>query len=263
MSSLARQMLATGAGCALALGGCAVGFAQSQGSTNGAQGAQPQASTDAAQGAQPQHTLQLVQARAELDTSLDAKKAKQGEMVKAKLTDDVKIPDAQELPKNTVLEGHVDQVMASQHKSDSSMVVTFDHAKLKDGQELPIKATVMAISEPAMPAEEGGGAAPGGGMPSGGGVPSGGGAASGGERGGGAASGSAQSMPSPPMNTPQAESLPQQAQGQVGVPNVTLTSNIHEHSSATFLSKGRNVHVPDGTLMEVAIAVVPPGVHLR
>ena len=41
----------------------------------------------------------------------------------------MQIPDAQALPKNTVLEGHVDQVQASDHKSDSMMVVTFDKAK--------------------------------------------------------------------------------------------------------------------------------------
>ena len=58
----------------------------------------------------------------------------------------------QALPKNTVLEGHVDQVQASDHKSDSTMTVTFDKAKLKDGKELPIKATVIAVSEPVMPA---------------------------------------------------------------------------------------------------------------
>ena len=34
------------------------------------------------------------------------------------------------------------------------MVVTFDKAKLKDGQELPIKATIIAVSEPALLAQQ-------------------------------------------------------------------------------------------------------------
>jgi hypothetical protein len=65
------------------------------------------------------------------------------------------------------------------------------------------------------------------------------------------------------MNVPQSgSSSPQQAQ-QNGVPDVTLQSDIHQHSSATFTSKGKNVHVPDGTQMEVALAVIPPGVTLQ
>jgi hypothetical protein len=44
---------------------------------------------------------------------------------------------------------------------------------------------------------------------------------------------------------------------------VTLQSDIHQHSSATFTSKGRNVHVPNGTEMQVALAIIPPGVTLQ
>ncbi|MGC2639939.1 MAG: hypothetical protein WA294_22355, partial [Acidobacteriaceae bacterium] len=102
----------------------------------------PTAGTSDAQPQQSQKKIEMVQAQAELNTTLDAKKAKQGEPVKAKLSENVQVPDGQPLPKNTVLEGHVDQVTASDHKSDSTMVVTFDKAKLKDGRELPIKATV-------------------------------------------------------------------------------------------------------------------------
>ena len=57
---------------------------------------------------QPQRKLQMVPAQATLDHTLDAKKAKQGDPVTAKLAQDVQIPDAQALPRNTVLEGHVD-----------------------------------------------------------------------------------------------------------------------------------------------------------
>src|SRR6202042_1037477 len=79
------------------------------------------------------------------------------------------------LPKNTVLEGHVDQVQASDHKSDSMMVITFDKAKLKDGQELPIKATILAMAEPpSMQAMNGGGPASGAAPPSAGAMGSGG-----------------------------------------------------------------------------------------
>jgi hypothetical protein len=33
--------------------------------------------------------------------------------------------------------------------------------------------------------------------------------------------------------------------------------------SATFTSNGKKVHLPDGTRMQVAIAVIPPGVHVQ
>jgi hypothetical protein len=65
------------------------------------------------------------------------------------------------------------------------------------------------------------------------------------------------------MNAAQASSSsPQQAQ-QNGVPDVTLKSDIHEHNSVTFMSKGKNVHVPDGTQMQVALAIIPAGVKLQ
>ena len=72
----------------------------------------------------------------------------------------------------------------------------------------------------------------------------------------------------PTAPPPQPMSMPdggagssQQARG--GVPDVTLKSDIHEHSSATFMSKGKNVHVPDGTQMQFALAIIPAGVTIR
>jgi len=196
--------------------------------------------------------IQLVPARATLDSTLDAKKAKPGEPVRAKLEASVQIPDEPTLPKNTVLAGHVDQVQASEHHSNSSLVVTFDQAKLKDGQVLPIKVTVMAIAEPAMMEDEGVGE-----MPAAAGAPAGGGISP------QARGGAGQSAPQPPlMNIPEDQS-PQPLSQSHGVPGVVLKSNIHQSTSATFLSGGRNVHVPAGTQMELAITVVPKGVRLQ
>lgn len=250
MNSFVRRVLATGTGMTVGMLMSAAVWAQSQ--------------TPAPDnGAQQQRKIQMVQARAQLDKTLDTKKAKQGEPVTAKLVQNVQIPDAQALPKNTVLEGHVDQVQPSENKSDGMVVVTFDKAKLKDGQEVSIKATILAVAAPAMMQQQaGGGGAPAAGQPmpssapSGGGTPSAGGSMAGG--------GSAPSAPPPqPMNTPDAgSSSPQQAQ-QNGVPDVTLQSDIHQHTSATFTSKGKNVHVPDGTQMAVALAVIPAGVTLQ
>lgn len=241
-----RRTLTTGAGLALAT---LIGAAA---------GAQTQAATTPQSAPQPERTIQMVQAQAQLSKTLDTKKAKQGDPVTAKLEQDIQIPDAQALPKNTVLEGHVDQVQPSDHKSDSMMTVTFDKAKLKDGKELPIKATVLAVSEPvyAQQQADGGGMAPGAtaAMPSSG-APSG---------GGSMAGGSSAPAPSPqPMDVPQASSGPAQPIHHNGVPGVMLRSSIHDPSSVTFSSKGKNVHVPDGTQMQVALTVIPPGVRLQ
>jgi hypothetical protein len=248
-----RRVLATGAGIALSTVIGAAAWAQSQ------------AAADS--GSQPQRKLEMVQVHAQLDNTLDTKKAKQGEVVTAKLEENVQIPDAQVLPKNTVLEGHVDQVQASDHKSDSMVVVTFDKAKLKDGQELPIKATILAVTEPLSMQAMNGGAAANGGAPMPGASPSSSPGAMG-SGGGSSPSGSGPSGSSPsapaaqPMNMPQTSSGSQQAQ-QNGVPDVTLKSDIHEHNSATFMSKGKNVHVPDGTQLQVALAIIPAGVKLQ
>lgn len=162
MNALVRQLLMAGAGSALIV---------VAGAPAGAQAQSPAADTSS----QPQHTIQMVQTLASLDHTLDAKKAKQGEPVTAKLQKDVNIPQQQALPKNTVLEGHVDQVQPSENKGDSTVVVTFDKAKLKSGQEVSIKATVLAIAQPAYMQQQAMGEAPGGAMPAasgGGGVPS-------------------------------------------------------------------------------------------
>jgi hypothetical protein len=270
-----------GLAMALAVSGCAWGAAQTapqtpaQPQTQSPDATQPAPTPSTAQSAnssaatQPaqQHTIQMVQAQAELDKTIDAKKAKQGDPVTAKLVTDVQVPNEQALPKNTVLEGHVDQVTASQNKSDSTVVVTFDKAKLKGGQEVPIKATILAMAEPALAsADAGGGASPaGGGAPAGGGGAMAGGGGGGSARssgGGGESSASAPQQPSS-ASMPDAGSGGQQQTQMSKVPDVNLASDIHQHNSATFTSKGKNVHVPDGTEMELAITVVPAGVRLQ
>jgi len=246
-----RRIMGAGTGVMLGLAG-GVMLAQNQ----------PGSSPAGNDQGQQQQTIQLVRAQASLDTTLDAKKAKQGEAVKAKLQQNVQIPNEEMLPMNTVLEGHVDQVQPSENKSDSTVVVTFDKAVLKGGKELSIKATVLQVSEPALMQQDVAAGSP----PSGGAAPmaspqAGGGGAAGG--GAGANSPSAPSIPSQ-MDVPEANSAPQaQKKTTGGVPGVMLTSDIHQHTSATFTSKGRNVHVPDGTQMQMALAVIPPGVKMQ
>lgn len=87
---------------------------------------------------------QLVAASAELQHVLDAKTAKQGDTVTAKLSQTVHL-NGTALPKNTLLVGRVDSVQASDNKSTSKVVLTFDQAKLANGQQVAIKATLIGV----------------------------------------------------------------------------------------------------------------------
>jgi hypothetical protein len=225
------------------------------------------ASAPAATGNAQAKNIQMVGARALLNKGIDAKKAKQGDPVTAKLQDDVKIPDAAELPKNTVLLGHVDQVQPSEKKSDSSVQVTFDKAQLKNGQQLPIKATIVQIAPPpnAMALSQSGASGGSGAsaMPSSSPAP----AASGGG-GGTSGGGSSQASSSTPSMAPStASSMPdpsqQQPSQQGGMPDVSLQSDIHQQNSGTFTSKGKNVHLTDGTQMQIAVAVIPANTQIK
>jgi len=208
---------------------------------------------DAGSGEATVRTLQMVPARAYLSKTLDAKKAKQGDPVTAKLLDDVKVPGAQVLPKGTLLVGHIDQVQPSENKGDSSVQVTFDKAQLKGGQEVPVKTTVMQISPPNNGMQAAGGAPVSDGAPMAGSAPM-----SGGSGGRGSMAPPPTSnaqMPPPTSDTPASQPS--------GVEGVTLQSDIHQSNSGTFVSKGRNVHVPEGTQMQFAVTIVPANTHMQ
>jgi uncharacterized iron-regulated membrane protein len=87
---------------------------------------------------------QLVAATAELQHDLDAKTAKQGDTVTAKLSQAVHLSGTT-LPRNTLLIGHIDAVQPSTNKSVSKVVLTFDQARLANGQQVSIKSTVVGV----------------------------------------------------------------------------------------------------------------------
>lgn len=117
--------------------------------------------------------------QAELTKSLDAKKAKVGDEVTARVTQDVKSNGQVAVKKGSKLVGHVTDVKTrSQGESESRLGIAFDHAVLKDGQQIAFNAVVQALAPPVSAAAGaddagliGGGAqAP---TPSGGGTPGG------------------------------------------------------------------------------------------
>lgn len=203
----------------------------------------------------PTKSIQMVGAQVLLTKTIDAKKAKQGDPVTAKLMDNVKIPDAVELPKNTVLLGHIDQVQPSENKGDSSVQVTFDKAQPKAGQEVAIKVTLMQIvpAPNAMKFQEpSAGGAPA--LPSSPAPPSGGG-------GGGMQSG--QSAPHPISGGTSSTTEGPPDSGSPSVSGVQLQSDIHQSNSGVFTAKKKNVHLDSGTELQIAITVIPPNTKIN
>jgi hypothetical protein len=89
-----------------------------------------------------------------LSGTLDAKKAKAGDKVEARTTDDVKQDGRVVLPKGTRLEGHVTQAAArSKDDSQSTLGIAFDRAVLRNGDEMPLHVGIQALAESTAAAE--------------------------------------------------------------------------------------------------------------
>lgn len=93
---------------------------------------------------QNNNTNQLAVANTELQSTLDTKTAKQGDPVTARLTDSVRLAGT-ELPRHTLLLGHIDTVQPSQNKGVAKVVLTFDQARLADGKQIAIKSTIVGV----------------------------------------------------------------------------------------------------------------------
>jgi len=88
---------------------------------------------------------------ADLKSSLDSKKAKNGDAVNAQTSEAVKSSDGRTiLPRGTKLIGHITQATAkSKGDGQSALGITWDKAILKDGGELPLSAGIQALASPA------------------------------------------------------------------------------------------------------------------
>ena len=88
--------------------------------------------------------------QAELTKSIDAKKAKPGDEVTAKLTQDVKSDGKVVMHKGSKLVGHVTESQArSKDNAESKLGVVFDKAVLKGGQEMAFNGAIQALAPPA------------------------------------------------------------------------------------------------------------------
>jgi hypothetical protein len=92
---------------------------------------------------------------ATLATSLDARWSRPGDDVEVRTEEDIKEDGKVVLKKGTHLVGHVTQAqMRAGKQTESQLGIVFDHAVLKDGEEIPFSASIQALAsaQPMAPA---------------------------------------------------------------------------------------------------------------
>jgi hypothetical protein len=78
---------------------------------------------------------------------VDSKKCKPGDAVTAHTTEAVKSDGKTVIPRGAKVIGHVTQTSArAKGESESSLGIVFDKAVLKNGQEIPLNATIQALA---------------------------------------------------------------------------------------------------------------------
>jgi hypothetical protein len=206
--------------------------------------------------AQSATPVRLVGVRATLDKTLDARRVKVGEVVNARPEAKVHIADGIDIETSSRLVGRVDIVEPSTGQGNSAITVTFDRVLLKDGRQIPIKATILWIGQPpsllnptevSAPADR---TTPGVGVGAGmTGTPP-----SQGYQGSEIAG-----LPKRHHDTPAAVPPPTGVFSQPNaIPGASFASDIRKTESGAFTAKGHNVHIPGGTVFAFALAALPP-----
>jgi len=188
--------------------------------------------------------------RAQLDKTIDTKKAKAGDPILAKTMDELRSGSQLIAPKGAKIFGHVVASAPHQGESPSTLSVAFDKMELANGTEVPLKAVIQAVAkfETASPAGYGSSGgysapAPAGGAPSG---------RSGMTPGVGNGTNAAPSPGPPPADAgaapvPSSGSISPNAEGVMGMSGVSLSIGAAQESVLT--SPKHNVKLEGGTQM--------------
>ncbi len=89
----------------------------------------------------------LTTVQADLNGSLDTKKAAVGQQVTVTTRQETRLADDTELPKGTRLVGHITQVQAQDEQHIGAMVaILFDHAELKDGKVVQVRSVIEGLA---------------------------------------------------------------------------------------------------------------------
>ena len=192
----------------------------------------------------------------ELTKTIDAKKAKTGDEVVAKVTQDMKTSNGDVLvPKDTKIVGHVTEAQPrSKEQKESQMGIAFDRAVLKDGNQMDLPMSIQAIigrqneNQNAPAGNDQASNQPSGGMPAGG-------------TGAGRSGSMGGSTPPPQPSAPDTSASQSQApgggapqitgqtRGVIGISNLTLTSAPNGSHGSVMTSEKNNVKLESGTMM--------------
>jgi hypothetical protein len=197
-----------------------------------------------------------------LTKTIDAKKAKQGDQVVAKVTMDLKTNTGAVLvPKDTKVIGHVTEAQArSKEQKESQLAIAFDRAVLKDGEmNLPMSIQAV-IAPPSSNGNNGDSSAQGSSSPS----PSTSGSTASSPMGGGR-SGTAQTQPSntggalPPDNSAAQGAggrppITGNTQGVVGISDLKLEAAQSGAQGSVLSSEKNNVKVESGTMLLLKVS---------
>lgn len=205
--------------------------------------------------------------QAELSKTVDAKKARVGDAVTAKTTNDVAAGANLLLPRGTRIVGHISAVKPSSKESrESSLGIAFDKAVMKGNREVPLHAVVQAAAPPERPAsfagmDQGGGDQGGVSPGMGGAQPrmgaSGGAVNAGGSRGQAPAQGPPNADDSgisgsvAPVDT--GGRLSPRASGALGLGGITLSTSSDAAHGSVFSSQKGNVRLDSGTQMVLRV----------
>jgi len=196
----------------------------------------------------------------ELTKTVDAKKARTGDEVVAKVTQDMKSQRGEVLvPKDTRVIGHVTEVQTrNKEQKESQLAIAFDRAVTKDGNIIELPMSIQAViaqqnSNPNAPASNMPAAtpSPGSGTPAGG---------AGGARTGSMSSPRASNTAPPPAASAGAAApdtdgeVPHpvinfQTQGVIGISNVTLSPAPAGAQGSVMTSEKSNVKLESGTVL--------------
>ncbi len=91
---------------------------------------------------------QMVPAQAQLAQNLDSRSLQTGQQFKAVLKDKIQMKNGVELPRGTALIGTVVSETAPSG-AKSELALRFTQADLKNGQTIPIQATIVGVTPPA------------------------------------------------------------------------------------------------------------------
>jgi hypothetical protein len=114
-------------------------------------GAQANSSTNTSASGQARENSANLASGTEMQAALaqpvDAKKSKPGDSVTAKTTQAVKSDGQVIIPKGSRLVGHVTEAKARANgEAESALGIVFDKAILKNGQEVPLHASIQALA---------------------------------------------------------------------------------------------------------------------